>query len=228
MMMFLAWALLFGVCGGFVPVVPHRSSVVLQESLAGGLWRQVSGGITGLVNKGPSEKPLAPPPAPTGPGKTGANAEKVAAIDERAKSGEVSFEDFLEIGRSFKKMNGIVPGMPALTQKQIDDTLAKFDTHERIVLSMLDEERQKPQLIMDEFSEESLKKTKAPRVQRIARAAKVPEKEVAMFCAEFEAMRQSTQRIANGEDPDAVNDSIGKSNRAQRRALKEKQKKQRR
>ena len=50
---------------------------------------------------------------------------------------------------------------------------------------------------------------------------------VALFCAEFEAMRQSTQRIAAGEDPDEVNADIGSSNRAQRRAAKKAQKKRR-
>ena len=38
-------------------------------------------------------------------------------------------------------------------------------------------------------------------------------------------MRQSTQRIAAGEDPDAVNADIGSSNRAERRALKKQKKK---
>lgn len=46
------------------------------------------------------------------------------------------------------------------------------------------------------------------------------ERDVALFMAEFEAMRQSTERIAKGEDPDAVNADIGSSNRAQRRMLK--------
>lgn len=40
-------------------------------------------------------------------------------------------------------------------------------------------------------------------------------------------MRVSTKRIAAGEDPNDVNNEIGSSNRAQRRAVKKAQKKRR-
>ena len=45
----------------------------------------------------------------------------------------------------------------------------------------------------------------------------------------MQAMRQSTQRIAAGEDPDEVNKSLGeaKGNRAAKRAAKKAQKKAR-
>ena len=69
--------------------------------------------------------------------------------------------------------------------------------------------------------------SKGPRVQRLAVESGVPEKDVLLFVAEFEAMRESTARIASGEDPDKVNLSLGegKGNRSQRRAIAKAQKK---
>ena len=115
-----------------------------------------------------------------------------------------------------------MPG--TLTQKQIDDTLQKFDQHERIVNAMSDEERATPQILLDDMKDTD---NKLPRIQRVAKASGVSERDVCLFMAEFEAMRQSTQRIAAGEDPDAVNADIGSSNRAQRRAAKKASKKRR-
>ena len=70
--------------------------------------------------------------------------------------------------------------------------------------------------------------TPGPRMQRLAKASGEPEQEVALFLMQFEAMRESTRRIAEGEDPDAVNESLSAppgSNRAVRRnAAKKKQK----
>lgn len=46
-----------------------------------------------------------------------------------------------------------------------------------------------------------------------------------MFLMQFEAMRESTKRIAEGEDPDEVNESLSAppgSNRAARRAASKK------
>jgi class 3 adenylate cyclase len=99
---------------------------------------------------------------------------------------------------------------------------------------MTDEERADPTILMADIVNV---KEKLPRTQRLARAASLTEREVALFMAEFEAMRRSTQRIASGacfhrptgtpddppplgEDEDDVNDSIGSSNRAARRQAK--------
>merc|ERR1712129_25060 len=116
-----------------------------------------------------------------------------------------------------------VPGMPgSLTDQQVSDTLEKFALHEKIVGAMSDEERENPQLMMDDIEDTD---NACPRVQRVSKASGCAEKDVALFMAEFEAMRQSTERIAKGEDPDAVNADIGSSNRAQRRMLKKAKKK---
>ena len=87
---------------------------------------------------------------------------------------------------------------------------------------MTDEERSNPQMLVDDLKNTA---EKCPRTQRLARAAGEPERAVAMLFAEFEAMRQSTQRIASGEDADAVNNDIGKSNRSSRRSAEKAQKK---
>mmetsp|Transcript_33199 Transcript_33199/g.107844 ORF Transcript_33199/g.107844 Transcript_33199/m.107844 type:complete len:239 (-) Transcript_33199:44-760(-) len=160
-----------------------------------------------------------------GTGAARAAGASITDIDSRAQAGDVTFEDFLKVGRTFRQMKGNMPGMPGqLTQKQIDDTLEKFDLHEKIVEAMSPDEKGDPQLVLDDLKNTE---NQLPRIQRIAKASGCAEKDVALFCAEFEAMRQSTQRIAAGEDPDEVNADIGSSNRAQRRAAKKAQKKRR-
>lgn len=153
-----------------------------------------------------------------------ASRDVVADIDARAKTGDVTFDDFLKVGRTFRAMGGKVPG-GELTALQIEETLEKFEKHEKIVKAMTKEERANPQLVLDDL--ENIQE-KCPRIQRLSRDSSVPERDVALFCAEFEAMRISTRRIAEGEDPDKVNEEIGSANRAQRRAAKKAQKKRRR
>ena len=63
---------------------------------------------------------------------------------------------------------------------------------------------------------------------RLAKASGQPETEVGLFIMQFEATRESTRRIAAGEDPDEVTESMGAgpgSNRAARRAAKRGKKK---
>merc|ERR1712216_761283 len=140
----------------------------------------------------------------------------ISDIDKRAQSGDVSFRDFLKIGRTFKQFKGKVPGMPGtLTDDQVVETLKKFEIHDKIVNAMTDKERADPQIMLDDVENTD---ENCPLIQRV-------EKDSALFLADFEAMRQSTQRIAAGEDPDAVNADIGSSNRAERRALKKQKKK---
>lgn len=222
--------LIFAASGGaaFMPrAVPGRSrpsQLVLHESLGAGMWRQLTGGIfDSKETPQPEEGMISTTDVEAGRAAARSKKDVVAAIDARAQSGAVTFDDFLEMGRMFKATGGRMKGMPGkLTASQIEDTLAKFAIHEKIVKAMLDEERADPQLLMDDLK--GIAESKAPRVQRLSKAAKVEEKDVAMFAAEFEAMRQSTQRIAAGEDPDAINAEIGASNRNARRAMKKAQK----
>ena len=147
-------------------------------------------------------------------------------LDRRAQSGELNFNDFLTIGSAFAglgdtKVAGVLPGK--LTPAELADARQKLVMHQRIVEVMLDEEREQPELLLDEVK--SGNATPGPRLQRLATASMLPETEVAMFVMQFEAMRESTRRIADGEDPDEVNESMMAgpgSNRAARRAAKKK------
>jgi hypothetical protein len=214
---------------------PRRVAALRAEdeptSLGGVMAKQLFGGFKGVMDRlqdGDADG------GAEGERKTDVAAGREAAraagasitdIDSRAQAGDVTFEDFLKVGRTFRQMKGNMPGMPGqLTQKQIDDTLEKFDLHEKIVEAMSPDEKGDPQLVLDDLKNTE---NQLPRIQRIAKASGCAEKDVALFCAEFEAMRQSTQRIAAGEDPDEVNADIGSSNRAQRRAAKKAQKKRR-
>ena len=78
--------------------------------------------------------------------------------------------------------------------------------HEKIVEVMLPEERAAPDLLVEDVKSGS--STPGPRIQRLAKASQEPESEVALFVMQFEAMRESTKRIAAGEDPDEVNESM--------------------
>ncbi|KAJ1449363.1 hypothetical protein M885DRAFT_590476 [Pelagophyceae sp. CCMP2097] len=214
-------------CGALVPrwAPPQRASrVVLQESLGGALFNQVFGGLKGMIKRGSEAveetKEERVPGSDVIAGRAFAKSRGgvISSIDERAQSGNITFEDFLQVGRTFRDFKGAPPGMPGtLTQKQIAETLEKFNVHEKIVLAMTDEERADPAILMADIVNV---KEKLPRTQRLARAASLTEREVALFMAEFEAMRRSTQRIAAGEDENAVNDDIGSSNRAARRQAK--------
>merc|ERR1719421_2061677 len=86
---------------------------------------------------------------------------------------------------------------------------------------MLDDEKAEPDLLMEDLKTGAA--TPGPRIQRLAQASVQPATEVGLFLMQFEAMRESTRRIAAGEDPDEVNTSMAAppgSNRQARRAAK--------
>ena len=105
---------------------------------------------------------------------------------------------------------------------ELAETREKFARHERIVEVMLPEERANPDMLVDAVKEGGA--TPGPRLQRLAQASGEPETEVALFVMQFEAMRESTRRIAAGEDPDEVNESMsappGANRQARRNAKK--------
>merc|ERR1712039_633483 len=119
-----------------------------------------------------------------------------------------------------------MPGLPGqLSQSQIDETREKFQKHEKIVGVMLEEELADPSLLLEDLKAGG--STPGPRMQRLAGASGLPETEVGLFLMQFEAMRESTRRIAAGEDPDEVTESMSAAppgaNRSARRAAKKKQ-----
>jgi len=224
---------MLGCCSALVPRAATARATTARRaeeptSLGGAMFKQLFGGLQNAFAQASDAKDApAQRSSDVAAGRAAARAEAgaITDLDARAQTGDVTFDDFLKVGRTFKQFNGRVPGMPGtLTEDQISETLAKFAVHEKIVGAMSDEERRDPQLMLDDVANTD---ENCPRVQRVAAASGCAEKDVALFMAEFEAMRQSTQRIAAGEDPDAVNADIGSSNRAMRRAQKKPKKRKR-
>merc|ERR1719149_140305 len=119
---------------------------------------------------------------------------------------------------------GALAGAGKLTPAELAETRLKFVKHEKIVDVMLPEEVEDPSLLVEDLKAGAA--TPGPRLQRLAKASMLPETEVAMFVMQFEAMRESTRRIAAGEDPNDVNESMMAAppgaNRQARRAAKKK------
>lgn len=148
----------------------------------------------------------------------------VSDIDARAQEGKIDFKDFITLAEAYSGLGGQdIPGMPEMTKKEKEELADKFSRHRSIVDVMLEEEVEDPQLLVGEVKEGS-----GPRIQRLAGACALPETEVAMFVMQFEAMRESTARIAAGEDPDKVEESMSEGvavNRKQKRSMKKRDKK---
>jgi len=201
-----------------------RAAPVRMESLAQKMFGDVFKGVQNMAESVmPKEEE-----APEIDESKGAD-DVVADIDERAKTGDITFDDFMTMSKAFVTLDGregglsgaVLPGK--LSDAELAETRQKILKHEKIVEVMLDEERTNPQLLVDDLVEGSAKP--GPRTQRLAVASDLPETEVALFVMQFEAMRESTKRIAAGEDPDQVNESMMAgpgANRAARRAAKKK------
>ena len=193
-----------------------------MESLASKMFGDVFGGLKSAADQfakvAGTSTPAGDEAAPKAVS-TGAD-EVVSGIDRRAASGEVSFEDFLTMSSAFAKLGGKgIPGMPTLTDAQLAETKQKFLKHEKIVEVMLEDERANPEMLIEDLKSGGARP--GPRIQRLAVASGQPETEVGLFLMQFEAMRESTRRIAAGEDPDEVNESMATppgANRAAKRA----------
>merc|ERR1719392_141687 len=100
----------------------------------------------------------------------------VADVDARAQTGDVTFDDFLTMARTFSKMDagGKMDGLPAdLTFEQLKETREKFARHEKIVEVMLEDERDDPELLIEDLQAGGSKP--GPRIQRLAQASGQPE-----------------------------------------------------
>merc|ERR1719201_1079131 len=86
---------------------------------------------------------------------TGAGSDDAAAdLDARAKTGDITFNDFLTMSSAFTQLGGKqVPGMPEMSAKQLLETREKFTMHEKIVEVMLDEEREDAELVINDLKE---------------------------------------------------------------------------
>jgi len=183
----------------------NRAVEPRMESLASKMFGDVFGGLKTAADKVAEAVSSNDEAEPTVAGPAKADAV-VSALDERAKSGDVSFDDFLTMSSAFAGMGGKnIPGMPSMTDSQLAETKLKFEKHEKIVEVMLEDERADPSMLIEDLKSGGA--TPGPRIQRLAVSSGEPETEVAMFLMQFEAMRESTRRIADGEDPDEVNES---------------------
>ena len=90
----------------------------------------------------------------------------------------------LEIYVLFAYMNHATLKLNSNTDKHQRRQFAK---HEKIVQCMTPEELADPKLMSEDLSNAE---EKCPRVQRLSVESGIPEKDVALFVAEFEAMRQ--------------------------------------
>uniref|UniRef100_A0A7S4B2W5 Signal recognition particle SRP54 subunit M-domain domain-containing protein n=1 Tax=Chrysotila carterae TaxID=13221 RepID=A0A7S4B2W5_CHRCT len=209
--------------------VPGPSMGLINEnSLAGKMFGTIADSVKDLAKAAGIGQETENAASPT-KGKAASDIEGVVAdLDMRAQSGELTFKDFITMSEAFLQMDGKMPGMPGkLTESQIAETRSKFEKHKKIVDVMLDEEKADPVLLIEDLKAGGA--TPGPRIQRLAKASGQPETEVALFLMQFEGMRESTRRIAAGEDPDQVTESMGAappgSNRAARRAAKKKKSK---
>ena len=211
------------------PVVMARIAVSpaiqmqFENSLAGKMFGSVAEGLKDLAKKAgvDTEGSSGGEGAVAGSRPRAASEDDlVSDLDARAQTGELTF-------KTFAKMGNDMPGVVGeLSESQLTELRDKFERHQSIVEVMLEDELEDPQLLIEDIKKGGA--TPGPRIQRLATASNQEESEVALFLMQFEAMRESTKRIAAGEDPDDVNESMSAppgANRAVRRASKKKAKK---
>jgi hypothetical protein len=150
-------------------------------------------------------------------GRNSALEDAVSDIDSRAAEGDITFRDFLTMSKTISGMGEDMSALPpGLSATQILELRAKVTKHEKIVEVMMEDEKDDPELLMEDLKSGGSKP--GPRMQRLATASGETEQEVGLFLMQFEAMRESTRRIADGEDPDAVNESLSAPPGANRQA----------
>lgn len=202
------------------PALRRRPDVrmkTLAEEMFGDVFKGVKSAVDSLSADGPDE-----PAPPSGD-------QAASELDARAQAGTITFDDFITMASAFAglgddRVSGVLPGK--LSAAELAETRQKLQKHERIVEVMLPEERADPELLIEDVK--SGGSTPGPRLQRLAKAVDVPETEIALFVMQFDAMRESTRRIAAGEDPDEVNTSMSAppgANRAAKRAAQKNAKK---
>jgi len=203
---------------------------LLPENSLGGKMLKT---VTDLFPTGDEE---AAAPAPEGdtpkgsrllPKKNTALEDAVSDIDSRASQGDITFRDFLTMSKTISGMGEDMSALPpGLSAKQILELREKISRHEKIVEVMMEDEKDDPELLLEDLKAGG--STPGPRMQRLATASGESEQEVGLFLMQFEAMRESTRRIAEGEDPDDVNESLsappGANRQARRLASKKKAK----
>jgi hypothetical protein len=193
--------LLVGTAGavGFTPGVAHavrfgsvRSGPVVMESLAQKMLGTLVDGVKGVagaagINLSGADS-SAPAESPTdGKSRPSRVEGAVADIDARARSGQLTFDDFLTMAKAYASMGdmpmpGVLPGQ--LSAEQLKETREKFGRHSSMVEVMLPAEKADPSILIEDLKQGG--STPGPRIQRIAAASNQPETEVALFLMQFE------------------------------------------
>ena len=215
---------------------PRITTQPKMESLAQLMFGSVKNGVVGLAKKAgidfddetnTDDDQTTNAAAANAARRTTASIDQaVAEVDARAQTGNLNFDDFLLMGKAFNSMDGSMPLPQSLSDAQVLETREKFARHERIVEAMLADERAEPAMLIEDLKAGG--ENPGPRIQRLSTASGEAVAEVALFLMQFEAMRESTARIAAGEDPDEVNESMmagpGSNRAARRQARKTKAK----
>lgn len=204
-----------------------RMGLLPEGSLGGKMLKTV----TDLFDNGDEDAAPAPESdsdTPKGsrllPKKNTALEDAVSDIDSRAAEGDITFRDFLTMSKTISGMGEDMSALPpGLSATQILELRAKVTKHEKIVEVMMEDEKDDPELLMEDLKAGG--STPGPRMQRLATASGETEQEVGLFLMQFEAMRESTRRIADGEDPDEVNESLSAPPGANRQARRVAEKK---
>ena len=169
---------------------------------------------------------------------TGLSDDEAKSMEERLKTGEMTFDDFLlqvkvmQKGASMQAMLGKMGG-GQISKEQLDEGQKKMKRYGKYVEAMDAEERQNAMLVIDEMNA-ARKGGAAPRLKRIADASDATVEEVGRFVMEFNMMRGAAVKMANGESPDSIRQSMAQEqmesagatmNRQQRRLAAKKGKK---
>lgn len=123
-----------------------------------------------------------------------ADAEK---MQEKILTAKFDFTDFLKQMRLMKNMGSfggllkMLPGMPKISDKQLQEAETKLKQTEAMINSMTKDERHNPELLSASPS----------RRQRIARGSGYRESDVAKLVSEFQKMRTLMQQMGRGQMP---------------------------
>lgn len=198
---------------GIPPISRHAvARMQFENSLAGKMFGTVAEGLQDLGKMmgidGEDDAPKAPQEQSAGSNRSAVAVDPtISDLDARAQTGELTFKDFLTMSKTFAKLGNDMPGvMGTMSEKQLEEVREKFAKHEQIVEVMLEDELNDPEILMEDLKAGA--SVAGPRIQRLAKATSLPETEVALFLMQFEGMRETTRRIAAGEDPAEVEKSM--------------------
>lgn len=147
------------------------------------------------------------------PADTGMSEEETQSMEQRLRSGEMTFDDFLkqvdimQKGASVQAMLGKLGG-GGQEQQQLEEGRKKLISYGEYVKFMEEDERADPQLLITEAQAARVRGTSAPRLERLAEATGKTVEDVGRFILEFNMMRGAAVKFANGESPESIRASM--------------------